>query len=364
MVINENAPMEHAGMASDDELQRQYFEAGRVYRLQVESTLSCPQLCDYCYAESKPDSSHGMSSGKIKEVLDAAAAMGVKVIDWLGGDPLVRPDWGELCEHAIALNMVNNIWTSGIPLANQAIAKHAVELTRGGFLSVHLDSIDPDGYSRVHGDRGMHVDVKNIERVLRGVQNALEVGKDPGAMVNCITFTKDLASGDGAAKKTIQYFHEKFGIKTCLTLYKPASRTMKGSVQDWQPTPEQMRATYKFRDALYPNDPPVGAMDVTKFYCGSKVCVKADGWLVPCSVIRTMEFGNVNDEGIETLVDKHRRRLMFMDFRDPATMPGKCGDCASNSACFGCRSNAFYYGGDVCSEDPTCQAYHKKKCFK
>jgi radical SAM protein with 4Fe4S-binding SPASM domain len=322
-----------------------------VYRLQIESTLSCPQLCDYCYAESKPDSPQGMSSRKIKEVLDSAAAMDVKVIDWLGGDPLVRPDWEALCEHATALGMVNNIWTSGLPLANHAIARRAVELTNGGFLSVHVDSIDPAGYARVHGDRGIHADVGNIKRILRGVQNALDAGKDPGAMVNCITFTKDLAGEGGDAKKTIQYFHEKFGIKTCLTLYKPASRTIKGSVQDWQPTPEQMKDTYKFRDALYPNDPPVGAMDVTKFYCG---------WLVPCSVIRTTEFGNVHDESLEGLVNKHRQRLMFMDFRNPATMPGKCGDCASNSVCFGCRSNAFYYAGDVCAEDPMCQAYCKK----
>jgi len=352
--------MEHGGMAADDELQRQYFDAGKVYRLQIESTMSCSQLCDYCYAESKPDSPHGMTSDKVREVLASAAILNVKVIDWLGGDPLARPDWDTLCKHAIKLGMINNIWTSGIPLENPTIAKKAVNLTRGGFLSVHLDSIDTAAYARVHGDRGVHADVKNIDRILRGVRNALAAGKEPGAMVNCITFTKDLVEGEGNARATMQYFHETFGIKTCLTLYKPAARNIKGPVTDWQPTTEQMKETYKFRDTLFPNDPSFGAMDVTKFYCGSKVCVKSDGWLVPCSVIRTTEFGNVNDARLEVLVDQHRRRLMFIDFRNQATMPMKCGDCVNNTVCFGCRSNAFYYSGDVCAADPMCQAYCKK----
>ena len=61
--------MVHAGMASDIELQKKCFEEGKIFILQIESTRKCPQLCDYCYADSKPDSPQGMSSDKIREIL-------------------------------------------------------------------------------------------------------------------------------------------------------------------------------------------------------------------------------------------------------------------------------------------------------
>ena len=58
----EDVPLIHAGLASDFELQKEYFNEGKIFILQIESTLRCPQLCNYCYAGSRPDSPHGMSS--------------------------------------------------------------------------------------------------------------------------------------------------------------------------------------------------------------------------------------------------------------------------------------------------------------
>ena len=105
---SEDVPLAHAGMASEFELQKEYYNKAKIFILQIESTLRCPQLCDYCYAGSKPDSSEGMSSEKIKELLDSAAKLDVRMIDWLGGDPLVRSDWYELCQYASKLGFINN----------------------------------------------------------------------------------------------------------------------------------------------------------------------------------------------------------------------------------------------------------------
>ncbi|GAG59634.1 unnamed protein product [marine sediment metagenome] len=141
---NEDVPLTHAGMALEFELQKQYYNECKIYILQIESTLRCPQLCDYCYAGSTPDSPQGMSSEKIKELLDTASKLDIRMIDWLGGDPLVRKDWYELCKYASNLGLINNIWTSGIPLANAEIAEKAVEVSEGGFISTHLDTFNPE----------------------------------------------------------------------------------------------------------------------------------------------------------------------------------------------------------------------------
>ena len=347
--------MAHAGMATEVELQEKYYEQGKVFILQIESTLRCGQLCNYCYADSKPLSSEGLSSVKIKEILDSAVCMDIKMIDWLGGDPLLRADWYDLCKYASKIGLINNIWTSGIPLANMEIARKAVEVSKDGFISTHLDTLDPDIYEQLHG--GINSS-NNIRLILKGIKNAIVAGKSPQSMVNCITYTTPLADGD--AKAMISYMQEKFGIKTCLTLFNPVIHRNVDS--SWEPTIEQIKDAFEHRDAInYPDDPSCGAMDVSKFYCATSICVKADGWIVPCSVITTKEFGNVLDEKLETLIERNKRRLIFLDFRDSENLPGNCSHCENNSYCFGCRSSAFYYEGDIMASDPKCYQFKSDK---
>jgi molybdenum cofactor biosynthesis enzyme MoaA len=236
----EDVPLIHAGMASEFELQKQYYNEGKIYIVQIESTLRCPQLCNYCYAGSTPDSLQGMNSEKIKELLNSASKLGVRMIDWLGGDPLVRKDWYELCKYASNLGLINNIWTSGIPLANQRIAKKAVEVTEGGFISTHLDTINPDLYSILHGNETGNSISKNIQQILKGIKNTLTEGKDPGAMVNCITYTSPLAEGD--AKSMISYMQDEFNIKTCLTLFNPVIH--RNANTSWEPNISQIEDAF------------------------------------------------------------------------------------------------------------------------
>lgn len=351
---SEDIPLKHAGMTSEIELQKQYFYEGKIFILQIESTLKCTQLCDYCYAGSTPDSPQGMDSEKIIELLDSASKLGVYMIDWLGGDPLLRKDWYELCKYALDLGFINNIWTSGIPLANPETAKKVVEVTEGGFISTHLDTLNPELYSMLHGSEGCNGNSGNINLILKGIQNVLTNGKDPRAMVNCITYTSPLADGD--AKRMISYMQDEFSIKTCLTLFNPVIN--RNANASWEPNFAQIKDAFIHRDKVnYPDDPSCGPMDVSKFYCGTVICVTYDGWITPCSVIRTQEFGNVNDQKLEILIEKHKERLLFLNFRDPSKLPGNCGNCVNNSFCFGCRSSAYYYEGDILAADPKCYKY-------
>jgi radical SAM protein with 4Fe4S-binding SPASM domain len=338
-------------MASEIELQKKYFEEGKIFILQIESTLKCHQLCKYCYAGSTPKSMDGLNSEKIKELLDSAARLKIRMIDWLGGDPLVRKDWYKLCKYAMDLGFINNIWTSGIPLANRKTAKRAVEVTQNGFISTHLDTTNPYLYNILHGGSDNDEYLNNINLILKGIKNTLAVGKDPGSMVNCITYTTPLAQGE--AKRMILYFQDNFQIKTCLTLFNPVIHRS-GNVS-WEPSIDQIKDAFEYRDRVnYPNDPSCGPMDVSKFYCGTVICVTAEGWLTPCSVIRTREFGNVYNEKLELIIEAKKRRLLFLDFRDLSKLPGNCKNCLNNSFCFGCRSSAYYYAGDILAADPKC----------
>src|SRR5665647_3024328 len=176
-----------------------FFEKNQVYAVQIESCLSCPGGCRYCYASAQNPLSAELPAASIHRILHEVKEAGVRAIDWLGGDPLMRKDWYDLAHAAQNLGLINNIWTSGIPLADPIIAQQVAEVTSGGFVSVHLDSLDEEIYRILHtGDPGT-----KIRSVLHGVENLIRAGKQPRDIINCITFTRPLALKD--MERTIQY---------------------------------------------------------------------------------------------------------------------------------------------------------------
>ncbi|MFW9881700.1 MAG: radical SAM protein, partial [Candidatus Thorarchaeota archaeon] len=239
-MAKEDSVITYAGLHPNYEEEIKYFEEKKVYTVQIESTSACPQSCLYCYASNKGATHTEIPKKKVIEILDSAARMEVRAIDWLGGDPLIREDWYELMKYAKDLGLRNNIWTSGIPLNDLEVAKKAVEVTGSGFISVHLDSLDETIYSKVHsGDPK-----KNIEEILKGIDNVLSLGKSPNELINCITYSKPLAGDD--VDKTIKYFFEEKGIRTCLTLMCDVGSAKEH--KDWQPSAQDIKNAYCTRD--------------------------------------------------------------------------------------------------------------------
>lgn len=324
-----------------------YFYDNKVYTVQIESNLTCGQGCRYCYASSADVPMKELPAKNIMDILDSAARMEVRAVDWLGGDPILRKDWYELMKYAIGKGLKNNIWTSGMPLENIEVARKAVEVTQGGFISVHLDTLDEDLYGKLHTGEPK----KKIRLILDGIRNVQALGKEPDTMINCITFNKLVAGED--VKKTTRYFFEHFGMRTCLTQMCKAGLARKHA--DWIPAIRDIQEACEVRDEVnYAGSRlSMSTMDANKFYCGGIVCVTIDGDLTPCSVIRK-GFGNIHDTSFEQAVKHHRDDLLFITLRDPDNLPGHCSSCDHNSVCWGCRATAFYEKGDIMAEDPRC----------
>lgn len=323
-----------------------YFKNNKVYSIQIESNLTCQQGCNYCYVSSNSSQLKELSKEDIINILDSAANMKVIAIDWLGGDPLLRKDWLELMEYAKKKGMVNNIWTSGLPLSNINIARKVAETTKGGFVSVHLDTLDETIYKKLHlGDPKL-----KIYSILKGVDNLQKLGKKPENMINCITFTKLVAND---VEKTIKYFFEKKGMRTCLTQLCTEGEAIK--YPEWIPDQKDIQNACEGRDRInYPNSSlSMCTMDVNKFYCGGMICVTIDGDVTPCSVIRK-SFGNIHDLSLEEIVNEHKKELLFMHLRNHENLSEMCSSCENNSICWGCRAAAYYGEGDTCGIDPNC----------
>jgi radical SAM protein with 4Fe4S-binding SPASM domain len=343
----DNGLIAYSGFHPDHEELIKYFGENRIYTVQIESNLACHQGCLYCYASSNYEMEKELPKEVVKSVLESVCEMDVKAIDWLGGDPLERSDWYELMRYSMKLGLKNNIWTSGLPLAKMDTAEKAVEVSVDGFISVHLDTLDEGLYVKLHnGDPK-----QKITTILKGVDNVQSLGKKPDAMFNCITFTKILTADD--IRKTISYFFQKKGMRTCLT-----QMCRVGSALDhpeWIPTNREIKEAVAIRDSInYPkSETSMSTMDANKFYCGGAICVTIDGDVTPCSVIRK-GFGNVHYESLKTIIEKNKDALLYTDLRDVKNLPGHCGSCKNNSVCWGCRASAYYEAGDILALDPKC----------
>lgn len=339
----------HGGMASEAEIQQKYFQNGLIYTLQIELTMKCAQGCSYCYAGSTASREEGLTSEAIRRVLDEAAEIKVRCIDWLGGDPLLRPDWFELMEYAQEKKLINNIWTSGLPLRSKTYAQQAIQVTQnGGFISVHLDSLKPAVYGEVHNQ----AIESNISSILQGVDNLLAFGKSPDEIWNCITLTKPVAKGD--VRETMQFFWKEKGIRTVLTLFNPSDGVTNPEM--FELTPAEIEQAYAWRDEILYTDgsKSFSTMDVNKFYCASMICLTSEGYYTPCSVIRTQQFGDYQSLSLRRLLAENPGDMLMMQLRDPENLPEPCSSCDQNDVCFGCRATAHHYTGDMFGADPKC----------
>jgi radical SAM protein with 4Fe4S-binding SPASM domain len=343
----ENPLIAFGGFHPDYKELIRYFKENKVYTVQIESNLACEQGCLYCYASSSYDKEKQLNTETVQRVLASASEMEIKTVDWLGGDPLLRKNWYELMKYAMKLGLKNNIWTSGLPLADVNIAKEAVEVSEGGFISVHVDSINKELYGMLHTGNAE----KKITAIIKGVDNVLSLGKDPNTLFNCITFTKILAGGD--IRRTIDFFYIEKGMRTCLTQMCKVGAALEHP--EWIPNPEEVRESVRTRDSInYLNSNlSISTMDTNKFYCGGTICVTIDGDVTPCSVIR-IGFGNVNELSLEEIINTNKKSLLYTDLRDKKNLPGSCETCRNNNICWGCRASAYYENGDILAKDPNC----------
>jgi MoaA/NifB/PqqE/SkfB family radical SAM enzyme len=336
------------GLAAGHEAeQKRYFREKRLYALQVESTDACRQGCLYCYSGSAPAERAGLTSPEIRDLIDDAANLEIRAIDWLGGDPLERPDWHPLMMYARERGLLNNVWTSGLPLREPDVAARVLEATEGGFVSVHVDSLDPAVYATLHrgGDAGY------IAQIVEGVDALQKLGKPADEMINCITFTSLQPADDAIA--TMTWWKREMGMRTCLTMFNPSGRGA-----EWPalaPGAAVTRRVYQARDRINYGDasPSLSTMDTDKFYCGTMATVTFTGDVTPCSVIRN-SVGNIRRTPFRDIVSANLDELIHAHLHEVENMPAPCGGCLNNSHCWGCRANAYHYGGDANGPDPKC----------
>lgn len=87
-------------------------ESPPVTFLWLELTGKCQLECVHCYAESSPTGTHGtMTAADWRRVIAEAASMGVRTVQFIGGEPTLHPSLAELIDYALLRDLGVEVFT-------------------------------------------------------------------------------------------------------------------------------------------------------------------------------------------------------------------------------------------------------------
>jgi radical SAM protein with 4Fe4S-binding SPASM domain len=336
-------------MIDRERLQAAYRTDG-IYALQLEVGDLCHQGCVYCYMNALTVAKNTLSDAQITRILQDARRLNIAAVEWLGGEPLLRRSIFRHMALARDLGLRNNIWTGGLPLADDRIRGRAARLARHGLISVHVSTVDPTLYARLHPQRG----ADDLVGILQATEDLLQEGYPAAQILNSVTFTGLQPAADTI--ETIDCFEERFGIKTSLNVYHTYLRSGSppGELERFIPARREVARVYRrFSRQWGVRGFPMNC--VNKQYCSATIAVLCDGQVTPCATIRGPEFPSLHPAGsLLDVVGEHRDTLIFKSLKSPGNLPAGCRDCRLGATCWGCRSRAYAAGFGINGPDPRC----------
>ena len=147
----------------------------------------CNATCEHCsFFEGVEDPTRTvLSTEQVTNVIDQAQALGISVLNFVGGEPLLRRDLPEL------VKAVNKDLTTTVLFTNGSVlADRAATLRKAGLDSVYvsIDSADPERHDRFRGTPGLY------GKAVAGIKQALHVGLSTG--ISCTLTPESFASGE------------------------------------------------------------------------------------------------------------------------------------------------------------------------
>ncbi|MGM7643447.1 radical SAM protein [Nocardia sp. JW2] len=136
--------------------------------LWLELTERCQLNCTHCYADSGPTKSHGsMSVDDWISVIDDAAEIGVREVQFIGGEPTLHPALPKLIRHASARGIATEIYSNLVSVRADIwdlLIEHNVRLATSYY------SDQPEQHKLITGNAGAHA------RTTNNIRKAVSLG--------------------------------------------------------------------------------------------------------------------------------------------------------------------------------------------
>lgn len=288
--------------------------ASLVTFLALEITGKCQLRCLHCYAGSGPAGTHGTMTVRDGErLIGDAAGMGVRTVQFIGGEPTLHPQLSRLVRCAVTAGLRVEVFSNLVHVSPEQWAAFSLP---GVSLATSWYTPDPVTHARFTGSGGAHARTKaNIaEAVRRGIRVRAGIVDIPGAHPEAARaeLTGLGVTGTGAADRVRQ-----------------VGRAARPGV---------------------PGNPDVVEL------CGrcgrGRAAVSPDGDVSPCVLSRWMTAGSVRRQPLAEIL--HGAAMREFTAAIPAPRPVECNpDCkpalGDGSDCGPAENDAC--GPDYCNPD-------------
>jgi mycofactocin radical SAM maturase len=322
-----------------------------------ELTYACNLACTHCLSSSGRRDPRELPTCEAKGLIDEIAAMQIFYVNIGGGEPMVRRDFFELVEHAVAQHVGVKFSTNGTRIDRAA----AERLAGIDYLDIQV-SIDGADAATSDGIRGRG-SYAAARRAMDNLRNA-----NFGQFKISVVITRDSVEQLDA----FEALARDYGAELRLTRLRPSGRGA-DVWNDLHPTLDQGRALYRWllaRPNVLTGDSffhlsalgnPLEGLNLCG--AGRVVClIDPVGDVYACPFVIHDEFlaGNVREKGFAAVWSDSE---LFRSLREPAS-PGACASCGSYDACRGgCMAAKFFTGLEMTDPDPECVFGHGERAL-
>lgn len=350
-------------------------------------TDRCNLSCAHCYNMSGPGrtTKGELTTAEALRIIDDLADMGVPLIIFTGGEPLMREDIWELARYAKKCGLKMALSTNGTLITLDI----AVRIKESGieYAGISLDGAQAETHDRFRNSPGA------FERTIKAFAACGEAGLRCGVRVtltkeNCreLEALVDLSISLGASRFCLYWLVPTGRGSDSYTRLQLDRDEVTGALDLlYRKAKETDPAAMEFLTVDAPQDcihllasmekdgsedlaDARGLLESLKGGCsaGTRVAnIDTRGNVWPCQFARSPEFlaGNVRERPFSRIWGDGKNPVLARFREKQAAFSGRCGECSYRDLCGGgCRVRAHAVEGDFLAEDPFC--FVGKESFK
>ncbi len=371
----------HHRSRSEEPVPSRYLAFSGIRRPVVFWNLTdrCNLACSHCYSRSGPDQgkSGELTTLEALSLIDDLAGMGVPLILFSGGEPLLRKDIWELARHAHKQGIKMALSTNGTLID----AETACKIRESGFeyAGISLDGAQPATHDRFRNSPGAfdrsvaafaHCRKEGVRCGVRitltrenfcELEDLIELSRSLGASRFCLYWL--VPSGRGKENYgSLQLGREE--VTGALNLLQEKAKKTDPSAMEFLTVDAPQDSIYLLdsmeREKSSDLTEAKKLIQSLKGGCsaGNRVAnIDPRGNVYPCQFARSPQFlvGNIRQKPFSALWADDRQPVLARFRQDPRNLTGTCGQCGHRDLCAGgCRVRAYEASGDFSAEDPFC----------
>jgi MoaA/NifB/PqqE/SkfB family radical SAM enzyme len=263
-------------------------------------TYRCQCNCVHCSAAYHLK--HGdieLSTDEAKKLIDDSQDLGITILAFTGGEPLLREDIFDLISYVNQKKTLPIMFTNGLLLGDDTVKR----LVDAGLYSifVSLDSPVPSEHDRMRGMDGL------FEKAVGGMMKM----KEQGVMVGISSYASRTGTAKGMYRKLYSMAQE-LGVHNLLLFDNvPTGRRLKDTSEVL--TMEQREEILNFSEQIFSSEtiPPLSSQSWQNSlgaYLGGIGCLAANiqyyvsayGEVTPCD-FAPLSFGNIREEPLKKI---------------------------------------------------------------